>query len=308
MKKIYLLPIVCFLVIISCQKEEIVIPYNCTANMIDDETSQNTTNNTINLNGSNPQITGVNGTNITFSSSSFLDANGVVYNGNVNIEIIETQDNKDMLLMDCPTITNTGDLLVSGGIIFLNATDEDGNLLSITPDVNNQPIVSVPNSTNNTNDMFLYTDGELDGNFVWVENSTTPIQLINGTYDFPVSSSGGVNLDYPVPTCTGNITIDLPSKYNGSNTSVMIYFTDRNSSITAYDVEEDGNFVLSNIFCSGDSVQFVVISQVEGIRRYHVTDIIEIPSNTWQISITNDDMKIALCDDALRLLIKEDLE
>lgn len=310
MKKKYLLPIVCSLVIISCQKEEIVIPYNCTANMIDDETAQNTINNTINLNGSNPYITGVNGTNITFSSNSFLDEDGNIVDGNIDIELLETQDNKDMLLMNCPTVTTGGQLLESGGILYFNPT-QNGNQLTINP--NEPPVVVVP--ANSGSPMQLWTGSrDENGSLSWgVTNTTVTIdsQWVNGiqtfSYTFPLTEVGYINCDDLVGGTPSTVQVTLPSENNGSNSTVFCYFKDINSVLTFYDYDEDGTFEGAAI-PEGMLVQFVVVSQIEGVRKYCVTSSVDIEPTTHHEIISKDDMEIALCDDALRLLIKEGLE
>ena len=49
------------------------------------------------------------------------DANGNPVTGSVDFELIEALDNKDMLMLNRPTVTNNGELLISGGIIYINA-------------------------------------------------------------------------------------------------------------------------------------------------------------------------------------------
>jgi hypothetical protein len=315
MKKIYLLPIVCSLIIISCQKEEIVIPYNCTANMIDDETAENTINNTIDLNASNPQITGVNGTNITFSSNSFLDENGNIVNGSINVELIDAQDNKDMLLMDCPTVTTGGQLLESGGIFYFNPT-QNGNQLTINP--NNPPSVTMPAVNGDLMDYYtgiLDGDGNLSGWELVQSNTIQTLPEFNGTgdtsyfYSFNLTGVGWINTDHPYGVAPfSNVTVDLPDGYNGSNSSVFIYFRDVNACITAYDNDNNGSFESPCTISESEVVQFVSVSQIEGVRKYCVTSSVDIQPTNHEETIRKDDMEIALCDDALRLLIKEDLE
>ena len=120
-----------------------------------------------------------------------------------------------------------------------------------------------------------------------------------------------MNLDYPPPPCTGTLTIDLPSGRNGNNSAVMVYFADRNSVLTAYDWDADGRFQVENLLCDSAYVQYVVISQIDGIRSYHVSDkqpvdLFNTNTFTDSYNLTSDSMKIVLCDDALRLSIKDD--
>ena len=86
-------------------------------------------------------VTGTNGTTLFFNANTFKDMNGNPVSGPVEIEMIETQSNKDMLLWNRPTTTTDGQLLVSGGIVYVNVT-QGGNQLSIN---DNNPIqASVP--------------------------------------------------------------------------------------------------------------------------------------------------------------------
>jgi hypothetical protein len=295
-------------VIFSCKKEEeIVLPSNCTLEVNSSHITNNTesfTNNPIS------PITGKNGTEISFTSGSFT---GIP----ARIDVLDSQDNKDMLLMGYPTIDNNGGLLISAGVCFISAYDADGNILSINPAA--APTINVPNTTN-SGDMNVYSASEnINGEFVWDDQNMTitPNTTTNEYQNVIVpnsslsSFSGGVNMDIPRSPCvTSILTINLPDGRNGNNSSVYIYFTNQNSSVTAYDGDsKDGVFEVSNIFCAGDSVQFVVVSQIEGVRKYFVSSPQEVSlGNTWTRNILNEDFNIALCADALRLLIKEELQ
>ena len=74
------------------------------------------------------------------------------------------------------------------------------------------------------------------------------------------------------------------------------------------DNDNNGIFEWSSSLPALDVVQFVAISQIEGVREYCVTEFVAIQLTTHQETISKDDMKIALCDDALRLSIKDELE
>ena len=294
--------------IFSCKKEdEIPIPYNCTANMIADQISEATKTGTYNLNASQLQITGQSGTMVDFLGTSFKDKDGNDVTGDIDIELIDTQDNKEMLLMGTPTISSTGQLLVSGGIFAFNPT-QNGDDIFIA---NGSSINVTMNTIDTVNTMTIYT-GAVDpvtGEFVWtVSQQTVP----PGASNFSTGNTGWVNLDYPPPPCTGTLTIDLPSGRNGNNSAVMVYFADRNSVVTAYDWDADGSFQVDGLLCDSAWVQYVVISQIEGIRKYHVSypqgiDLWSTNAFTSTYNLTSDSMKLVLCDDALRLSIQDEL-
>ena len=306
---------ICFLTIVSCEKEEVSIPYNCTDNVILASITQNTIVETIDLNSTSPMISGVNGTNISFSSNSFLDQNGNVVSGNIDVELIDAQDNKDMLLMNCPTITNDGELLESAGIFYFNPT-QDGNQLTIN--TNSPPIVTLPSTNGNVMDYYtgvLDSEGNLTGWELDASNSIQIIPTINGSgdtsyfYSFNLTGVGWINTDYPYGEAPfSSVSVELPKGNNATNSSVFIYFRDVNSCITAYDNDNDGTFESPCTISENEIVQFIAVSQIEGVREYFVTEPTPISSTSHLELILKDDMKIALCDDGLRLLIKESLE
>ncbi|OUV70250.1 MAG: hypothetical protein CBC83_08605 [Flavobacteriales bacterium TMED123] len=66
------------------------------------------------------------------------------------------------------------------------------------------------------------------------------------------------------------------------------------------------------MLCDSAWVQYVVISQIEGIRSYHVSsrqpvDLFSTNTFTDSYNLTSDSMEIVLCDVALRLSIQDEL-
>ena len=289
--------------IYSCkEEEEIIIPVNCSLEVNSSQITQNTESFS---NIPISPITGKNGTTLSFTNNSFSE---IPY----QIDITDTQNNKDMLLMGYPTIDSDGGLLISAGICFVSAYDINGELLSINN--SSPPTVNIPNSTN-AGTMNVYNANiNTNDEFVWIDNQSSitpfPISTPNEYQNVPISSSGGVNMDIPAPSCLSTLNIKLPEGYNGNNSSVYIFFNNQNSSIIAYDGDiVDGDFQVNNIFCLGDEVQFVLISQIDGIKEYYVSPSEEVSQNsTWIKNIYAEDLEIALCADALRLLVKEELE
>ena len=302
--KIFSVPFLCVIfTIYSCtEEEEIIIPANCSLEVNFSQIIQNTESFT---NIPISPITGNNGTSLSFTNNSFSD---IPY----QIDITDTQNNNDMLLMGYPTIDSDGGLLISAGICFISAYDIDGNLLTINN--SSPPTVNIPNSTN-AGTMNVYSSNiNINDEFVWIDNQSSitpfPSTTPNEYQNIPINSSGGVNMDIPAPSCISTLNIKLPLGYNGNNSSVNIYFNNQNSSIIAYDGDVvDGNFEINNIFCVGDEVQFVLISQIDGIKEYYVSPSEEVSQNsTWIKNIYAEELEIALCADALRLLVKEQLE
>ena len=66
----------------------------------------------------------------TFGSNTFINILGNPVSGSFNIELVEALTKKEMMLLNRPTFTHSGRLLVSGGVVYLNAT-QNGQQLSI---------------------------------------------------------------------------------------------------------------------------------------------------------------------------------
>lgn len=167
MKKVKLLigtVILSTMILISCQKEDPVITYQNpivtptpTLNTINAffGTNLESEKQTISIDlSTQTSLTGTNGTILYFSSNTFEDMNGNTVSGVIEIEMIETQSNKDMLWLNRPTTTTNGQLLVSGGIVYVNVT-QNGNQLSIN---DNAPIqASIPSDDYIPMDYFVGT-------------------------------------------------------------------------------------------------------------------------------------------------------
>ena len=227
-----------------------------------------------------------NGFSVSFNSNTFTYANGNPVSGNFTIEIIDALTKKEMMILNRPTFTNDGQLLVSGGIIYLNAK-QDGQQLSIN---DSEPVmVSIP--SNNTTAMELF-DGSLDQNndFGWdlsLEDTVTIATMEDTTfnpngqenlfsYNFTMNSIGWINCDYfynSADPLTGVIVV-LPDDYNGTNSIVFIYYSDINSVANMHDYDNDSNFDLGLGYTTpvGMDVTFVTIAEIDSMFYFNVTN------------------------------------
>lgn len=129
-------------------------------------------------------LEGNKGTLVIVPEGAFLDEQGNVYDGSVEIVLKEALQASDMVLANLTTTTEDGQLLSSGGMLFLEAKG-DGKKLTINPD--NPLYVEIPTEDIKAG-MKLY-DGERDeqGNIVWknpkpLQNWLIPIDI--STLDF----------------------------------------------------------------------------------------------------------------------------
>lgn len=240
-----------------------------------------------------------NGFSVSFNSNTFTYANGNPVNGNFTIEIIDALTKKEMMMLNRPTFTNDGQLLVSGGIIYLDA-NQNGQQLSIN---DSQPvIVSIP--TNNTDAMDFF-DGSLDGNndFGWdlsLEDTVTIVTMEDTTfnpdgqgnmfsYNFTMDSIGWINCDYfynSADPLTG-VNVVLPDDYNGTNSIVFIYYSDINSVANMHDYDNDSNFDLGLGYTTpvGMDVTFVTIAEIDSMFYFNVTNSTITDNHLEEINI-----------------------
>ena len=293
----------------SCEKETDVIVIPSTINptptneinkFFEDNIEDATQ--TININPSSSQtFTSNKGITYSFNASTFVNSSGATVSGNITIELIEALTKKEMMMMNKPTFTHSGELLVSGGIVYLNAT-QNGQQLSIND--NNPVSVSIPTNSYVPMDFF---DGSFDnqGGFGWDESEDdTVITNTNGndtteqdfwfSFDFEIDSIGWINCDYfynsgdPLT----QVEVVLPDTFNGDNSAVFIYYDDINSVASLSDYDTDGTFDLGASYSTpvGMYVSFVVISESNGSYFYAIVnatiiqDHIEIISSLTEVT------------------------
>lgn len=131
------------------------------------------------INNNETQIVeGSKGTLIMFQKQCFLDEDGKVVKGSVQIELAEALSLKDMLLSNLTTTSN-GKLLETDGMIYWNATANDQQL-SVNPD---KPVyIEIPTSNKKPGMMAYRGERDADGNMNWVdpqelENYVVPVNL-----------------------------------------------------------------------------------------------------------------------------------
>jgi len=216
-------------------------------------------------------------TYIYISDCSFLDSDGNQVTGIIDFELIEAQTKLDMLKLNKPTFTSDGHLLVSGGILYVNAS-QNGEDLIINPNCGLE-VINMPNYSNNSyngNMQYFSGDVDLNGVFGWdLEEDDTVItpqdQDTSGFY-FLIDSVGWINCDYFYGTgdsLTG-VQVELPTGYDGSNSQCFIYYNSINSLAGLHDGDQDGVFDLGAGYETpvGMSVKFIAISG-DSVNGYH---------------------------------------
>lgn len=284
--------LVSLVVFVSCEKDtqNISLPPNTTipatsniANFFNDNLNETTETQTFNSSSSTTNFISNKGISYTFEPNTFVYSNGSAVSGSFTIEFVEALTNKEMLLINKPTFTHDGQLLVSGGVVYLNAT-QNGQQLSIN---DNSPVmVSIP--TNNYVPMDFF-DGSFDnqGGFGWDESEEDTVITNTGdngqdstffndmfSFDFEIDSMGWINCDYfyNSPDPLTQVEVILPDSFNGENSQVFIFYETINSLAGLSDYDTNGTFDLGVNYSTpvGMDVSFVVISESNDSYYYAI--------------------------------------
>jgi hypothetical protein len=294
--------------VFSCEKESttVTLPPNIgpsSSSQISQFFSSNESESSesFNENSSNyyQSIMSDNGISYIYGPNTFLTSDGIPVNGSFVITVNDAISNKEMLLMNKPTFTKSGELLVSGGIVKLVATQNDQTL-----SINNAEPVQVVIPTNDVNPMSFF-DGSEDnnGNFGWeleddtinlVENfdSTGNNQFSSLGLSFELDSIGWINCDYFYglgDPLTG-VTVNLPEGYTGANSTVFIFYNTINSLASLYDMDEDGTFDLGYNYETpiGMDVTFVIVSEIDGQYYYAISPSTISDNHVEDISVMTE--------------------
>ncbi len=233
-------------------------------------------------------VTGSKGTTVTFYPHSFVNQSGAYVSGNVQIELIEIYNKKDMILLNKQTmgVTGTGlGLLVSGGEFNIVAK-QNGQKLKLAPGMGYSLTAPAPNGTTPEMTLF-YGDVDEDGQLTWTQEQgdSVMIDMDQNTYYAYFDSIDWVNLDYFMGMSGPQtiINVQLPAQYTLQNTSVFISIDGYNSVAGIYNFQ-------SGFFTTGPYYQLPVNMNVHFVILNIEDDVIKaavIPA-----TITNDHIEV----------------
>jgi hypothetical protein len=255
MKSTIFLAIICAM-LFSCKKhgEDQTTPASDKSSFFTKNTKQSQTF-TVDVSNDNASITAAEGTMILIPKDAFLLPNGQPVNGPVTIEIKEIMNVNDMILSGITSASN-GQILESGGEIFINATAQ-GQQLIIDPDT--AIVIGVPKDSTNQEMQLFVGEGQGD-NFNWqpVRQDSVGMkgQGQGGTVDFTqfflyedffctcynatsyftsIKTLGWQNIDcfYGNSSTIKNIAVSSPG-FDKTNSSLFVILKNKNSAINVY--------------------------------------------------------------------------
>lgn len=241
---------------------------------------------TVNVDNGNYTITGAEGTSVMFPAGAFSTAGGQAVTGDVKIELIEIYDQDGMVLSDRPTTSN-GQLLVSGGEIYINAT-VDGQQLQLND--SSSIVVTLPSDDTDPG-MTLFTGGIDSSQFnwtpvpgvvpvqtqmpdtTWAQDTVPYFYYDPSKYIFSIGNLGWINCDrfYSAPSTT-TITINCTGAIDNHNMRTYLVFKNINSVASLWSYTSDGIFTGSMIpvgeqitiisFCLKDGKEYIATKDV----------------------------------------------
>lgn len=241
-------------------------------------------------------------TRFIFRPNAFIDATGNIVTGNVDVQIQEFYKKSQMVLANKTTMASDG-LLESRGEVYVNAT-KDGQPLRLRAGY--AKIQFMATDYNKPMNLFTGAVSAATGDVLWTVNSLLPPSnslvgctnhpwsgysyfppvyvdsltnpsICDTLHIFPLDSFGWVNCDYfmrdiyaGVPTT--DVTINVPSGFDNTNTNLYVVFTTINT-VMSVDNYSSGAFSLISGFQVPIGMQATIVA-----LNYH--------SGSWYSSIT----------------------
>lgn len=228
-----------------------------------------------------------NGTTIDIYPDAFLTQAGTIVTGIVTIEVKDILSKKDMILNNAIPVSN-GQLLVSGGEVYFNAT-QGGQKLKINPAsfVN----IKVPADVNPSSQMIeFYSQGSANlsnSDLNWTTTTTNTIAIDSSSghlyYNFNSDSVGWVNCDYfyQFPGAKTTCTVNLSGSFNNTNTLVFISMNAVNAmmSLNSSSTSNSQHFMsYSNSMPENVNYTIVAIS-FDGTNYFYTSQVITMTTN-----------------------------
>ena len=278
MKKFYVLAAAAALLFTACKKDKIEVidqPQATSERTMEDFYQENFNNKLQRFivdAGSEVTLTGAEGSILTIPANNFLDKAGNLVTGNIEVQFIEVFTKADMIMLNKPSVTATGETLISDGEFYLNfvipGTDEELTPIELIK-------LDVP-CENPNEDMKLWVDNGKGWELAPADDRAPDgiLDPYNAGY-IAMLTSGWFNFDLVYafgPTLP--IRIIVPTGSNPAMTSVFISI---DGMFTVIDVPAPGHYNGINTYnCDAPSTTPITIGviQMDPFTGFNVYDII----------------------------------
>jgi outer membrane protein assembly factor BamB len=282
MKKSYLLVAAATLLIFgACQKEKDAEENQNSevTQTLDDYYQENRDNSlqTFIVDANSPiEVTGEQGTTVTIPANNFLDANGNIVTGNVEVKLIEVFSKLDMLKTDITTVTTENEMLISGGEFFLDVT-LPGSDIGLRPV--EAMIVNVPAEVEDPNMLLWVNQGagwELAGGADRAPDGI--MEPYDDGYVAGIMSGGWYNFDFDPGGEWCEICIRVPEGSDPDRTDVFISIDGQLTMVHVDDMYYDGHSMYCTEVPVGFTLSYVVIQMDPdtGMNTYTIIESVEV--------------------------------
>ena len=233
-------------------------------------------------------ITGTRGTVIKFGANAFQKLNGDPVSGSVDVELVEIYDRSTMLLTKRPTTGKNGDnkidVLVSGGEFYVNATQDEIQLNSISGYV----IVAPTKNTGEIDqDMRMFNGAETcigdECDVTWEEVKDRGIEIgefqttggFQTAYYVFQSHFGWTNIDrwFNDPREKTTIFVDVPDGFDNSNCAVFIAYEGEPTALGRFDRYDESTKMFTEhygLVPVGIKIHVILVSVIDDVIHYAV--------------------------------------
>jgi hypothetical protein len=242
-------------------------------------------------------ITASNGLEIRLPANGFVNSAGQAITGKVNVATLLLKSKGDMVLMNKPTSSN-GQLLVSGGVIFLGLT-QNGQQIALAP--NTEILFRYTDAGPNRQMKLFYGDETNPQQFNWVPAINVRDSVFAGSqyYEIIARKLRWLNCDYfydTLGTVQSTVSVQLPFNYTNANTETFIIFKNIRSVIGMIADVADKKFISTKM--PGNLAATVVAISKQGndyfLGKEQITTGTNVNAGNQKVSITP--VKISLAD------------
>ncbi len=208
-------------------------------------------------------VTGKEGTVIRIEQNDLITPNATIATGKVKVELREIYTKSQMILSNMTT-SSQGEVLESGGQVYLSVTNAANETLSLKNGANLSAMMPKSNSSTiaNPGEMTVFYGIE-DLGFSWIQdqNGTVDFDSVGDSFNLLTNRFGWINCDYfyqtTAPKTTVRFGVNFPNNANLEVAAFMV-FSDINSVMGMNYSATDKEFFKANI-PTNESVSLVVI-------------------------------------------------
>jgi hypothetical protein len=228
----------------------------------------------------------IGGMQLIFTPNCCTNSTGQAITGKVTAEALLIKNKGDMVLMNKPTSSN-GQLLVSGGEIFITLT-QNGQQLQLAP--NARVAIRYADAAPNPQMKLFYGDETNPLQFNWIP-SRDSIFAGNQFYELVSSKLRWINCDYfydTTGTTRSTVSVHLPFNYTNANTETFLVFKNIRSVLGMYGDVAEKRFVSTKV--PGGLPATVVAISKQGndyfLDKEEITTGVNVVAGNQKVSLT----------------------